>query len=92
MVWGKELLSWNKIAGIAIGAAGAGLLIGYGKQITVDSNQRLGDILVMINATSYALYLVLVRALLQKYHPFTVVRWICTFGLIYVLPLWLCRI
>jgi len=45
----------------------------------------LGDLYLFINAASYALYLVLVKPLMKKYKPFTVITYIFSFGLIYVL-------
>lgn len=79
----KEKISVNKSIGIFIAAAGAILLTltaGTGKGDSV-----LGDFLLFINATSYALYLVLVKPLMQRYSPITVITWVFSFGLIYIL-------
>lgn len=79
----KEKISVNKSIGIIIAAAGAILLTltaGTGKGDSV-----LGDFLLFINATSYALYLVLVKPLMQRYSPITVITWVFSFGLIYIL-------
>ena len=46
----------------------------------------VGNMFVFVNATSYGLYLVLVKPLMQKYHPFTVMFYVFAFGLLYVLP------
>ena len=40
----------------------------------------------MINATSYGLYLVIVKPMMKKYHPLTVMFYVFSFGLIYVIP------
>ncbi|RYD81023.1 MAG: EamA family transporter, partial [Sphingobacteriales bacterium] len=45
-----------------------------------------GDFMVMINASSFAVYLVIVKPLMKKYHPITVSLWTFIFGLIFVLP------
>ena len=49
-------------------------------------NGLLGDLFIFINASSYGVYLVLVKSLMKKYNPMTVMRWVFTFGLIYVIP------
>lgn len=84
----KERLSIYKILGIALGMAGAVLLItdpfGDGKEVS-GINWR-GDLLILVNAVSYALYLILAKPLMAKYHAFTVVKWTFTFGLLLVIP------
>jgi len=82
----KEKISAKKIIGILIGMLGAMLLILKGGAGKDSMSSMLGDIYILINATSYALYLVLVKNLMKKYHPFTVMKWIFSFGLIVVIP------
>lgn len=79
----KEKISVNKSIGIFIAAVGAILLTLTAGTGTGDS--VLGDFLLFINATSYALYLVLVKPLMQRYSPITVITWVFSFGLIYIL-------
>ncbi len=45
-----------------------------------------GDIMILINAISYGLYLILVKSLLRKYNAPTIMKWVFAFGLLYVLP------
>jgi len=82
-----ERITPRKIVGIALGAAGACVLIAYGKEIVAGDRAWLGNLLVFINASSYGTYLVLVRQLMRKYHPITVVKWVFTFGALFILPL-----
>ena len=82
----KEKATKRKLFGIFIGMFGAILLIVYGNEIGMSSNAVLGNILVLINATSYALYLILVKNLTLKYHPLTLAKWLYLFGLFLVLP------
>ena len=42
--------------------------------------------MVLINAASYGVYLVLVKPLMQKYKPITVISWVFLFGFIFVIP------
>jgi drug/metabolite transporter (DMT)-like permease len=81
----EEKLTALKIFGVVLGTLGAGLLIsgraGGDREATF-----LGDILVMINAAAFAVYLVIVKPLMKKYHPITVSLWTFIFGFIFVLP------
>lgn len=76
----------NKLVwiGTFVGVSGAILLTLYGKSL--DANRSLGDVFILINAISYAYYLVRVKPLMKKYHPFTVVFWIMLIGLIFLIP------
>lgn len=82
----KEKIKPRKILGILLGLFGTGFLILYGKSIGNATNASLGNLLVFINAVSYAFYLIVVKKLMDKYNAFTFVKWIYTFGLLMVLP------
>ena len=76
-----EKATWQKILGLVLGLSGA-LVILAGRGFNFSSDTLLGDLFILINATSYAIYLVMVRPLMKKYHPLTVVKWVFFFGLI----------
>lgn len=82
----REKIKLRKILGILLGLFGTGFLILYGKSIGNATNASIGNLLVFINAVSYAFYLILVKKLMDKYNAFTFVKWIYTFGLLMVLP------
>lgn len=82
----KEGFTLLKAIGLACGVGGASILILMKDQTGVASNMVVGDILVLINAISYAFYLVLVRPLMAKYSGIQVLRWIFTLGAIGILP------
>jgi len=82
----KEKMKSQKIIGILLGLFGTGFLILYGKSVGSATNASLGNLLVFINAASYAFYLIVVKKLMDKYNAFTFVKWIYTFGLLMVLP------
>ena len=46
-----------------------------------------GDLLVLINAFAYGVYLVAVKPLMSKYHPLTIISWVFLFGMVFVLPI-----
>jgi drug/metabolite transporter (DMT)-like permease len=81
----KDKLTITKITGIALGLAGACILILNNVSSDVKGSY-VGDILILLNASSYGLYLVLLVPLMKKYSPITVIKWVFTFGLIYVIP------
>jgi drug/metabolite transporter (DMT)-like permease len=55
------------------------------KGATSKGDSSLGDLFLVINALSYAIYLVIAKPLMQKYKPITVITWVFTFGLAFVL-------
>ncbi|MFD0977384.1 DMT family transporter [Salinimicrobium gaetbulicola] len=84
----KERITLLKTAGIITGLAGALTLVFFSKSSTADApNIPLGNILVIINALSYGLYLILVKPLTAKYHPFTLMKWLFLFAVIINLPI-----
>jgi drug/metabolite transporter (DMT)-like permease len=82
----KEKMKKRRILGIMLGLMGTVFLIVFGKSIGNASNAGLGNLLVFINAVSYACYLIIVKKLMDKYNAFTFVKWIYTFGFLMVLP------
>jgi drug/metabolite transporter (DMT)-like permease len=78
----KERPSYQRSIGVLIGAIGAILLTLKGSVQAGEST--LGDIFLFINAISYAFYLVLVKPLMLKYAPITVITWVFTFGLLFI--------
>ena len=81
-----EKATIKKLSGIFIGMAGAALLIIYGQTFELGDNEVLGNFLVLVNATSYALYLILVKNLSKKYHPLTFAKWLYLFGFVLIIP------
>lgn len=76
----------TKTLGVLIGLGGAVALLLVKPSDKNISGDLFGDLLTFINALSYGIYLVLVKPLLKKYHPITVMKWVFLFGLIPVLP------
>lgn len=81
-----ERLHSVRIVGIALGTIGAALLILTDGQLSFSSGTSLGNLLVLINASSYALYLVLAKPMMVKYQPITVMKWVFLFGNLTVIP------
>lgn len=82
----KEKITVTKVGGVFLGLAGAAALILHGKNLSVENDGLIGDLFIFLNASSYALYLVLVKPLMSKYKPITVIKWVFFFGAFYVFP------
>lgn len=90
MIFLNEKLTWFKAGGIVLGSVGALLLIFLGRKGDIHSSP-LGDMFIFFNAMSYGMYLVVVKPLMQKYKPMTVITWAFTFGCAFVMmypPTW----
>jgi drug/metabolite transporter (DMT)-like permease len=81
----KEKVTSLKMLGIGFGAFGSILLISYGERAGGTSSV-LGNLFVFINACSFAFYLVLVKPLMKKYNPITIVSWVFLFGFLWMFP------
>lgn len=82
----KERITPTKVGGIFLGLAGAAGLILYGNNLSISNETFKGDLFIFLNASSYAMYLVLVKPLMHKYEPTTVIKWVFLFGFLVVIP------
>lgn len=82
----NEPITRIKTIGITLGVIGAGFLVINGRSVSLNSDGLIGDLLVCVNSTSYAIYLVLVKKMMRKYKTLTVLKWVFTFGLLFVFP------
>ena len=82
----REGFTVLKFSGLVLGIGGAAMLILLKDAGHTGNNILLGDIMVLINAISYAFYLVLVRPLMRTYSGIQVLRWIFTLGSLVILP------
>ncbi len=86
VIYIKEKLTISKSVGIILGAMGAIVTIVYGKELSSGSDQLKGNIFLFINAFSYSIYFVIVKPLMEKYNPFTVMKWTFLFGFLFIIP------
>ncbi len=87
----KERLAFLRIFGVFLGAAAAVFMITSGSEAHFGASSMRGDVFVLINSATYALYLVMAKPLMQKYKPITVITMVFTFGLIFISswpPVW----
>ena len=83
---GKDKITLPKVIGIALGVAGAVTIVASGKELSFGSDHLLGDMCVFLNAASYAVFLVIVKPLMQRYNPLTVITFVFFFGWLFVIP------
>jgi len=80
----KEEREYKRFTGVVLGLFGAAILITNGSsQFKIDN---FGDVLIFLNAVSYAIYLILIKSMMKKYHPITVLKIIFLVGLIIIFP------
>lgn len=82
----RERITGRKLLGIAIGMAGALVLILQRPPVEVPGYSIWGNFLILVNAASYAVYLVLVGPLMKKYSLGTVMFYVFAIGLLFVIP------
>ncbi len=84
----KEKITWLKSVGIGLGLVGALVLILFGAKTQPNApNIPLGNLLFVINATSYAFYLILVKPLVEKYSSITLMKLFFLFAIFINLPI-----
>jgi drug/metabolite transporter (DMT)-like permease len=84
----KEKIIPRKVVGIIIGLAGALGLIVFGNEVRQDApNIPLGNFYLLLNAIFFGTYLIIAKTLIEKYHPFTLMKWLFSLGILICLPL-----
>ena len=82
----RERISLVRGAGLAVGLSGILLLILHEGRPDLSSTTFLGNIYTLINTISWALYTVLIKRMLEKYHLITVMKWTFLFGMLFNVP------
>lgn len=81
----KDRLTPMQGLGILLGLSGAVTLILQYKTAS-GSPTALGDLMVLLNAASYALFMVRAKPLMKKYGTIQVIKWTFIFGTLFVIP------
>ena len=82
----RETITKIKVFGILAGLSGALVLSIYNSSASAGDHILLGNFLVLVNAASYSYYLILIKKITDKYHPYTFIKWLFLFGTLFVLP------
>lgn len=83
----REKITFMKGSGLAIGLSGVLMLILQNGTPDIASSTFLGDIYTLINTISWAFYTVIIKRMLEKYHPVTVMKWTFFFGMFTNIPI-----
>jgi drug/metabolite transporter (DMT)-like permease len=82
----KERITFLKGSGLAIGLTGVLILILQNGTPDIGSSTFIGDVITLINTISWAFYTVIIKKMLEKYHPVTVMKWTFLFGMLTTVP------
>lgn len=82
---GTEPMNLFKAGGLITAISGAVMLALQRDHTGTAESVLWGDIFIIINAISYAVYFVLVKPLMLAYNPVHVTRWVFTIGLVFTL-------
>ena len=82
----KEHITKLKIFGVVLALGGALALTIYGKSTRAADNIFLGNTFIFLNSIAYSIYIILIKRLTEKYHPYTFIKWLFLFGFFMVLP------
>jgi drug/metabolite transporter (DMT)-like permease len=83
----KENITFLKGSGLSIGLTGVLLLILQNGTPDWGSSTFIGDMLTLINTVSWAFYTVIIKRMLEKYHPVTVMKWTFFFAMFTTVPI-----
>jgi drug/metabolite transporter (DMT)-like permease len=82
----KDKITGFKISGLILAITGAFLILRFRGNFEVGSDTIKGDLMTLINSTSWAIFVVMVKPIMMKYNTVTAMRWMFLFGSIYILP------
>lgn len=84
----RERITWLKSLGIFLGLCGALVLILFGlKEQPNAPNIQIGNLLFIVNATSYSIYLILIKPIVPKYSSITLLKFLFLFAFLINLPI-----
>ena len=82
---GNDVLNWRKALGIFIAAAGVVYLIDP-TSASFSDGTTTGDIMILLNSLSYAVYLAISKKLITRYGSLKSIAWLFMFGSIVNVP------
>jgi drug/metabolite transporter (DMT)-like permease len=83
----KERFTVEKAIGLLLGIGGSVFLVLQKENTKHASDYFTGDMLILINAISYAVFFIAVKPLMKTYSPLHVIRWVFTLGFLMLLPI-----
>ena len=86
IVFGREPVRLRRLFGIAVAFGGVAVLVGA-EDLSLSSAHFVGSIMIVINALSYGIYLVIVRPLADRYDPIALLAFMFLAGIPIVAPI-----
>ena len=84
----KEQMARYRLIGVLLGFFGALSLILFNQHSHPNApNIALGNLLFVVNASAYGLYMIYVKPLSEKYNPIHLLKWLFLIGLVITFPL-----
>ena len=80
MLFLREPITGMKAGGVFLGALGAVLLVLQSQHVSNQASSLAGDVLCIVSAMSYAVYLTAFRDAIVKYRPVTTMKWMFLFA------------
>ncbi|HKK40796.1 MAG TPA: DMT family transporter [Bacteroidales bacterium] len=82
----RERITFLKGSGLALGLSGVLILILQNGTPDMSNTTFLGDVYTLVNTISWAFYTVIIKRMLERYHPVTVMKWTFFFGMFTNIP------
>lgn len=82
----KEAINGRKILGVVLGISGAILIIMQIRSNNIANNNLAGIGLAVVNTLMLAFYIIIIRKIVVKYSPITLLRWMFLFAGIVIIP------
>ncbi|MFN5675364.1 MAG: DMT family transporter [Bacteroidota bacterium] len=83
----RDPIRWNIIVGLGIALCGALCMLLFKGHFQWGSDTFKGDLMTVINATSWAIFLIYSKPILTRYHTVTTMKWLFLFGFSLALPI-----
>lgn len=83
----KEPITFKKVLGVLVGAAGVLLLIFTGMQVVGGGSNTTGNLLCLLSSFSFAIYLTVFRDVIRRYASVTVMKWMFLYAALICMPI-----
>lgn len=87
MILYKEKLSFVRFSGLGLAIIGALMILMYKDDFQFGSETVTGDLMTLLNAASWGVFIVLVKPVMQKYNTVTAMRWMFLWGTLFTIPI-----
>ncbi|MBS1650388.1 MAG: DMT family transporter [Bacteroidetes bacterium] len=87
LITSYEKLNILNFSGLVIAFIGGYIILHYRGNFEVGSTTLAGDIMTLVNAISWAVFVILIKPIMIKYKTITVMKWVFLFGSIFIFPI-----